>query len=55
MPQINLSEALVFALTGHAWSIGELLDAAPVIATPNPKETAPDRQRRFRVIEGEKL
>ena len=40
--------------TDHAWSIGELLDAALAVATPDPTETAPDRRRRFRVIEGGK-
>ena len=44
------AEAL--GLTDHAWSIGELLDAALAIATPDPTETAPDRRRKFKVIEG---
>lgn len=44
------AEAL--GLVDHAWSIGELLDAALAVATPDPTETAPDRRRKFRVIEG---
>ena len=46
------AEAL--GLTDHAWSIGELLDAALAVATPDPTDTAPDRRRRFRVIDGGK-
>jgi hypothetical protein len=47
------AEAL--SLTDHAWSIGELLDAALVVTTPDPIETAPDRRRKFRVIDGGKI
>ncbi|MGA8612221.1 MAG: transposase [Xanthobacteraceae bacterium] len=46
--------AMALGLTDHAWSIGELLDAALAVATPDPTETAPDRRRRFRVIAGGK-
>jgi IS1 family transposase len=49
---IRSTPAEALGLTDHAWSIGELLDAALAIATPDPTETAPDRRRRFRVIEG---
>jgi IS1 family transposase len=49
---IRSTPAEALGLTEHAWSIGELLDAALAIATPDPTETAPDRRRRFRVIEG---
>jgi hypothetical protein len=41
-------------VTDHAWSIGELLDAALAVATLDPTDTAPDRRRRFRVIDGGK-
>lgn len=44
--------AMALGLTDHVWSIGELLDAALVIAPRVPTETAPDRRRRFRIIEG---
>jgi IS1 family transposase len=46
--------AMVLGLADHPWSIGELLDAALAVATPDPTETAPDRRRRFRVIDGGK-
>jgi len=52
---IRATPAEALGLADHAWSIGELLDAAQAIATPDPTETAPDRRRRFRVIEGGKL
>jgi IS1 family transposase len=46
--------AMALSLTDHVWSIGELLDAALAVAPPAPTETAPERRRRFRVIEGGK-
>jgi hypothetical protein len=46
--------AMALGIAGHVWSIGELLDAALTIAPPTPTETAPDRRRMFRVIEGGK-
>ena len=43
--------AMALGLADHPWSIGELLDAA--LATDHgAPENAPDRGRRFRVIEG---
>jgi hypothetical protein len=51
---IRSTPAEALGLTDHAWSIGELLDAALAVATPDPTETAPDRRRKFRVIEGGK-
>ena len=44
--------AMALGITDHVWSIGELLDAALAIAPPAPTETAPERRRRFRVIDG---
>ena len=44
--------AVALGITDHVWSVGELLDAALAVATPAPTETAPDRRRRFRVIDG---
>jgi len=46
--------AMALGIAKHVWSIGDLLDAALAIAPPQPTETAPDRRRRFRVIEGGK-
>jgi IS1 family transposase len=44
--------AMALNIADHVWSIGELLDAALAVAPTEPTETAPDRRRRFRVIEG---
>jgi len=44
--------AMVLGITDHAWSIGELLDAALAIMPRAPTETAPNLRRRFRVIQG---
>jgi hypothetical protein len=44
--------AMALGITDHIWSIGELLDAALAVAPREPTETAPDRRRRFLVIEG---
>jgi IS1 family transposase len=46
--------AMALGLTDHVWSISDLLDAALAVAPPAPTETAPDRRRGFRVIEGGK-
>ena len=40
-------------LTDRAWSLGDLIDAALAVASPDPTETAPERRRKFRVIKGE--
>jgi hypothetical protein len=42
---IRSTPAEALGLADHAWSIGELLDAAT--AAPDPTETAPERRRRF--------
>jgi hypothetical protein len=44
--------AMALGIAKHVWSIGELLDAALAVAPREPIETALDRRRRFRVIEG---
>ena len=49
---IRSTPAEALGLTDHAWSIGELLDAALATDQGAP-ENAPDR-RRFRVIDGGK-
>jgi IS1 family transposase len=46
--------AMALGLTDRVWSIGELLNAALAAAPADPTDTAPDRRRRFRVIEGGK-
>jgi IS1 family transposase len=44
--------AMALKITDHMWSIGELIDAALATQPITPVTTAPDRRRRFRVIEG---
>src|SRR5215467_11724724 len=46
--------AMALGLTDHVWSVGELLDAALAVAPLAPTDKAPERRRRFRVIEGGK-
>jgi hypothetical protein len=46
--------AMAVKITDHVWSIGELIDAALATQPIDPVVTAPDRRRRFRVIEGGK-
>jgi IS1 family transposase len=45
---------MALGLVDHPWSIGELIDAVSKIAPSIPSPTAPNRRRRFRVIEGGK-
>jgi IS1 family transposase len=51
---IRSTPAEALGLTDHAWSIGELLDAALAVAPSAPVDTPSNRRRRFRVIEGGK-
>jgi IS1 family transposase len=44
--------AMALKITDHMWSVGELIDAALATQPIKPTVTAPDRRRRFRVIEG---
>lgn len=46
--------AMALSVTDRVWSIGELLDKALSLTPEAPVTTAPDRRRRFRVIEGGK-
>jgi IS1 family transposase len=46
---LRVTPAMQLGFTDHIWSIGELVDAAISVV---PTETAPDRRRPFRVIEG---
>jgi IS1 family transposase len=43
---------VALGIADHAWSIGELIDAALATQPIKPETTAPDRRRQFRVIEG---
>ena len=49
---LRQTPAMALGLTDRAWSLGELIDAALAVATPDPTETAPERRKRFRVIQG---
>jgi hypothetical protein len=44
--------AMALGITDRVWALGDLIDAALAVATPDPTETAPDRRRKFRVIQG---
>src|SRR5712691_187032 len=46
--------AMVLGITDRPWSIGEMIDAALATQPMEPTVTAPDRRKRFRVIEGSK-
>jgi IS1 family transposase len=51
---LDTTPAMALGITDHAWSIGELIDAALGAVPPKPTPTAPDRRKQFRVIEGGK-
>ncbi len=44
--------AMALGITNHVWSIGELIDAALATQPTDPVVTAPDRRKRFMVIDG---
>jgi len=46
--------AMALGVADHAWTIGELIDASLGTQPITPVTTAPDRRKRFRVIEGGK-
>jgi hypothetical protein len=45
---------MALKITDHVWSLGELVDAALATQPIDPVVTAPDRRRRFQVIESGK-
>lgn len=49
---LRTSPAVALGITDHVWTIGDLLDAALATQPIEPTVTAPDRRRRFRVIQG---
>jgi IS1 family transposase len=51
---LRTTPSVAIGVADHIWSIGELLDAALTTQPIDPVVTAPDRRRRFRVIEGGK-
>ena len=44
--------AVQLGITDRLWSLGDLIDAALSMASLDPTETASERRRKFRVIEG---
>jgi hypothetical protein len=46
------AESLRTTAANRGWSIGDLIDAALATQPIDPVVTAPDRRRRFTVIEG---
>lgn len=51
---LKTTPAVALGIAQRPWSIGDLLDAALAIEPPAPTETAPDRRRKFTVIQGGK-
>ena len=49
---LRTTPAVSLGITDHAWSIGELIDAALATQPITPETTAPDRRKRFQVIDG---
>jgi IS1 family transposase len=50
----NMTPAMSLGLADHVWSLGELIDAVLGTQPITPRTAAPDRCKRFRVIEGGK-
>jgi hypothetical protein len=51
---LRTTPAVALGVADRVWSIGDLIDAALATLPKEPVVTAPDRRRRFRVIEGGK-
>jgi hypothetical protein len=52
---LRSTPAVALGITDHAWSLGELVDAAALATQPvDPVVTPPARRRQLRVIEGGK-
>jgi IS1 family transposase len=49
---LRTTPAVALGIADRVWSIGDLLDAALAALPIEPTTTAPQRRRRFRVIEG---
>jgi hypothetical protein len=49
---LKTAPAVALGITDHVWTVGDLLDAALATQPITSVTTAPDRRRRFRVIEG---
>lgn len=51
---IRTTPAMALGITDRVWTIGDLLDAAIATQPIDPVVSAPDRRKRFKVIEGGK-
>jgi IS1 family transposase len=51
---LRTTPAVALGVSDRVWSIGDLLDAALATQPITPEITAPDRRKRFRVIDGGK-
>ena len=51
---LRTTPAVGLGIADRPWSIGDLLDAALATQPIDPVVTAPDRRRRFQVIQGGK-
>jgi IS1 family transposase len=51
---LRSTPAMVLGIADRVWTIGDLLDAALATQPITPVTTAPDRRKRFQVIEGGK-
>jgi hypothetical protein len=51
---LRSTPAMALGIADRVWTIGDLLDAAFAAEPHKPTLTAPDRRKRFRVIEGGK-
>jgi IS1 family transposase len=49
---LRATPAMAIGIADHPWSIGELIDAVLATQPITPETTAPDRRKRFNVIEG---
>lgn len=51
---LRATPGMAIGIADHQWSISELIDAAVATQSITPETTAPDRRRKFEVIEGDK-
>ena len=51
---LRTSPAVAQGIADRVWSVGDLLDAALATQPIAPVVTAPDRRRRFQVIDGDR-
>jgi IS1 family transposase len=51
---LRTTPAVSLGVTDHAWSVGELIDAALATQPIAPEMSAPDQRKQFKVIDGGK-